>query len=281
MTARAAADPEGFDFVVEPTRGWPSPNLRQLWEYRELLVFLAWRDVIVRYKQSLLGVGWVVIQPLVTMVLFSIIFGQFAKLPSGGVPYAVFTYSALLPWQLFASAVTRSGNSLVGSTNLLNKVYFPRLILPLAATLASVVDFAISLVVLFVLLVVFQVWPSWPILLLPLFTAMAILTALAVGIWLAALNVRYRDVTYVIPFLVQISLFVSPVAYSSGLVPSRWRLIYELNPLAGVIQGFRWGLARGPAPNASLLLSMAIVLVVLISGVYFFRRTEKTFSDVV
>jgi lipopolysaccharide transport system permease protein len=216
------------------------------------------------------------------MVVFSLIFGQFAKLPSDGIPYPVFTYAALLPWQLFASAVNRSGMSLVGSSNLLTKVYFPRLILPLAATLASVVDFAISLVVLSVLLAIFHVWPSWHLLFLPLFTLLAILTALAVGIWLAALNVRYRDVTYIMAFLIQISLYVSPVAYSSRLVPSgTWTLIYALNPLAGVIQGFRWALVRGPAPDATLLVSVAIVLVLLVSGVYYFRRTEKTFADVV
>jgi lipopolysaccharide transport system permease protein len=282
MMARATANPDGFEFVAEPTRGWPSPNFRQLWQYRELIAFLAWRDVIVRYKQSLFGITWVVIQPLVAMIVFSIIFGQFAKLPSDGIPYPVFTYAALLPWQLWASAVNRAGNSLVGSSNLLTKVYFPRLILPLAATLASVVDFGVSLAVLFVLLAIFRVWPSWPLLLLPLFTALAILTSLAVGIWLAALNVRYRDVTYVMAFLIQISLYVSPVAYSSHLVPSgKWRLIYALNPLAGVIQGFRWALVRGPAPDATLLVGVAVVLVLLITGIYYFRRTEKTFGDVV
>lgn len=273
---------ERFDFVVEPTHGWAAANFRALWEYRELLYFLAWRDVIVRYKQSLFGVAWVVIQPLIAMVVFTVIFGQFAKLPSDGVPYAIFTYSGLLPWQLFSSSVIRSSNSLVANANLVTKVYFPRLVLPLAATLAGVVDFAISLVVLFVFLAIFRILPGWQIVFLPLFTLLAILVALSVGIWLAALNVRYRDVTYIVPFLVQISLYLSPVAYSSRLVPGgTWKFVYALNPLVGVIQGFRWALLRGPAPDWTLLVSVTVVLVLLVSGVYYFRRTEKTFADVI
>ena len=280
--SRPTARADSFDFVVEPTHGWAAPNFGALWEYRELLYFLAWRDVIVRYKQSLFGVAWVVIQPLIAMVVFTVIFGQFAKLPSDGVPYAIFTYSGLLPWQLFSSSVIRSSNSLVVNANLVTKVYFPRLVLPLAATLAGVVDFAISLVVLFVFLAIFRIWPGWQILFLPLFTLLAILVALSVGIWLAALNVRYRDVTYMVPFLVQISLYLSPVAYSSRLVPGgTWKLVYALNPLVGVIQGFRWALLRGPAPDWTLLVSVTMVLVLLVSGVYYFRRTEKTFADVV
>ena len=204
---------QGFDFVVEPTRGWATPNLQVLWDYRELMFFLAWRDVKVRYKQSLLGIGWVVIQPLTAMVVFTVIFGQFAKLPSEGVPYAVFTYAALLPWQLFSSAVTRSASSVLSSSSIFTKVYFPRLVLPVAAIFANVVDFGISLVVFFGLLAIFGIWPGWPLLFLPLFVLLTIATTLAFGIWLAALNVRYRDVTYVVPYLVQLSLFLSPVAY--------------------------------------------------------------------
>jgi lipopolysaccharide transport system permease protein len=273
---------QGFDFVVEPTRGWAAPNLRVLWDYRELMFFLAWRDVKVRYKQSLLGIGWVIIQPLTAMVVFTVIFGQFAKLPSEGVPYAVFTYAALLPWQLFSSAVTRSANSVLSSSSIFTKVYFPRLVLPVAAIFANVVDFGISLLVFFGLLAIFGIWPGWPLLFLPLFVLLTIATTLAFGIWLAALNVRYRDVTYVVPYLVQLSLFLSPVAYSANLVPHGvWRVIYSLNPLAGLIQGFRWSLIRGPAPDSMLLISIAAVSILLVTGIYYFRRVEKTFADVV
>ncbi|HCF99317.1 MAG TPA: phosphate ABC transporter permease [Chloroflexi bacterium] len=273
---------QGFDFVVEPTRGWATPNLQVLWDYRELMFFLAWRDVKVRYKQSLLGIGWVVIQPLTAMVVFTVIFGQFAKLPSEGVPYAVFTYAALLPWQLFSSAVTRSASSVLSSSSIFTKVYFPRLVLPVAAIFANVVDFGISLVVFFGLLAIFGIWPGWPLLFLPLFVLLTIATTLAFGIWLAALNVRYRDVTYVVPYLVQLSLFLSPVAYSATLVPHGvWRVIYSLNPLAGLIQGFRWSLIRGPAPDSMLLLSVITVSILLVTGIYYFRRVEKTFADVV
>lgn len=273
---------QGFDFVVEPTRGWAAPNLQVLWDYRELMFFLAWRDVKVRYKQSLLGIGWVVIQPLTAMVVFTVIFGQFAKLPSDGVPYAVFTYAALLPWQLFSSAVTRSASSVLSSSSIFTKVYFPRLVLPVAAIFANVVDFGISLVVFFGLLAIFGIWPGWPLLFLPLFVLLTIATTLAFGIWLAALNVRYRDVTYVVPYLVQLSLFLSPVAYSANLVPHGvWRVIYSLNPLAGLIQGFRWSLIRGPAPDSMLLFSVITVSILLVTGIYYFRRVEKTFADVV
>lgn len=271
-----------FDFAVTATHGWAPPNLRLLWDYRELTAFLAWRDVVVRYKQSLLGVAWAVIQPLLAMIVFTVIFGRLARLPSDGVPYAVFTYSALLPWQLFSTAVTRSANSLLTSSSLLTKVYFPRLVLPIAATLAMVVDFAVSLVVFFGLLVVFRIWPGWPLLFLPLFILLAIAASLAVGIWLAALNVRFRDIAYVTPFLIQLSLYLSPVAYSAQLVPGGvWRYVYALNPLVGVIQGFRWSLVKGPGPDSTLLVSLVVVSALLLSGIYYFRRTEKTFADIV
>lgn len=280
--AELKEDAERFDFVVEPTRGWAPANLKLLWQYRELLLFLVWRDVIVRYKQSALGIGWVVIQPLVAMIIFSVIFGRLARLPSEGVPYAVFTYAALLPWQLVTQAVSRSASSVVSNSSLITKVYFPRLVLPAAATLATVVDFAISLVVFFGLLAVFRIWPGWPLIFLPLLIVFGILTALAAGLWLAALNVRYRDIAYVTPFLIQISLYLSPVAYSSQLVPAGpWRVLYALNPLAGLIQGFRWALARGPAPDFTFLVSVAVVFVLLVSGVYYFRRAERSFADVV
>jgi len=280
--ARPATDRPHFDFVVEPTHGWAAPKIKVLWDYRELMLLLAWRDVMVRYKQSLLGVAWVVIQPLVAMLIFTVIFGRLAKLPSEGVPYAVFTYSALLPWTLFSTAVTRSANSLLASSSLLTKVYFPRLVLPVAATLANVVDFGISLVVFFGLLAIFGIWPGWPLIFLPFLVLLTIATALAFGIWLSALNVRYRDVAYVLPFLIQLSLYLSPVAYSASLVPGGpWRIAYALNPLAGLIQGFRWALVRGPAPDITLVVSMGVVLVLLVTGVYYFRRTERTFADVI
>jgi lipopolysaccharide transport system permease protein len=280
--ATTPADQERFDFVVEPTHGWAAPNLKVLWDYRELVVFLAWRDVVVRYKQSLLGVAWAVIQPLLTMLVFTIIFGRFARLPSEGIPYAVFTYAAILPWQLFSTAVTRSANSLLTSSSLLTKVYFPRLVLPVAATLAMAVDFVISLVVFFGLLAYFRVWPGWPLLFLPLFIGLVIATSLAFGIWLAAVNVRYRDIAYITPFLIQLSLYLSPVAYSVQLIPAGpWRYAYALNPLAGLIQGFRWSLLGARPPDFMLLESIAVVAVLLVSGIYYFRRTEKTFADVV
>jgi len=280
--ALKSAERDRFDFVVEPTRGWAPPNLRVLWDYRELMLFLAWRDVMVRYKQSLLGVAWVVIQPLITMGVFTIVFGRLAKLPSDGVPYAVFVYSALLPWQLFSTAVTRSANSLLSSSSLVTKVYFPRLVLPVAATFANLVDFGVSLVVFFGLLAVFRVWPGWPLLFLPFFVLLTIATALAFGICLAALNARYRDVAYVLPFLVQLSMFISPVGYSAQLVPGGvWKFLYSLNPLAGLIEGFRWSLVRGPAPDFMLAVSVVVVSLFLVSGIYYFRRTEKTFADVI
>jgi lipopolysaccharide transport system permease protein len=215
------------------------------------------------------------------MLIFTVIFGRFAKLPSDGVPYAVFVYSALLPWQLFSAAVARAASSLVTSSSLITKVYFPRLVLPIASTFANVVDFGISLVVFFGLLAIFRIWPGWPILLLPVFVVLAIAMSLAFGIWLAAINVRYRDVGYILPFLIQLSMYLSPVAYSVHLVPGGIaRTLYALNPLVGLIEGFRWCLVGGPPPDYSLGLSVAIVAVLLVTGMYYFRRTEKTFADV-
>ena len=268
--------------VYEPSRGWISLRLRELWDYRELLYFLAWRDVKIRYKQAALGVTWAVIQPLLTMVIFSVIFGQLAKLPSDGIPYPVFSYAALLPWQLFAGALQRAGTSLVGNSNLITKVYFPRLVIPISAVAAGLVDFGISFVVLLGLMAFYGITPTWAILTLPLFVLLAALTALAVGLWLSALNVQYRDVQHMIPFLVQAWMYASPVAYSAGLIPSGpWRIIYGLNPLAGVIQGFRWALLGGNPPDELMAVSAVIVLVLLASGLFYFRRMEKTFADVV
>lgn len=268
--------------VYEPTHGWLSLRLGELWHYRELLYFLTWRDIKIRYKQTALGVAWAVLQPLITMVIFSVIFGQFAKLPSDGIPYPVFSYVALLPWGLFSGALQRAGTSLVANANLITKVYFPRLVIPMSAVAAGLVDFVISFVVLLGLMLYYRISPTWMILTIPLFVLLAILTALAVSLWLSALNVKYRDVQYMIPFLIQAWMYASPVAYSADLVPTGpWRILYGLNPLAGVIQGFRWALLGGNPPDELMAVSVAIVLLLLVSGFYYFRRMERTFADVV
>ncbi len=269
-------------YVYEPTHGWLTLRLDDLWQYRELLYFLTWRDVKIRYKQTALGVAWAVLQPLITMVIFSVIFGQLAELPSDGIPYPVFSYAALLPWGLFSGALQRAGTSLVTNANLITKVYFPRLVIPVSAVAAGLVDFAISFVVLLGLMLYYGIMPTWTIVTIPLFVLLAVLTALAVSLWLSALNVQYRDVQYMIPFLIQAWMYASPVAYSAGLVPSGpWRIIYGLNPLAGVIQGFRWALVGGNPPDELMAISVVMVLLLLVSGLYYFRRMERTFADVV
>lgn len=268
--------------TLRATHGWGSLNLRDLWEYRELLYFLVWRDVKVRYKQTFLGVAWAVLQPTLTMIVFSIFFGNLARVPSDGIPYPVFAYTALLPWQLFAYALTQSGNSLVANQHLITKVYFPRLVIPIAAILAGLVDFAVAFLVLLGMLFYFGIMPSGAILTLPLFVLFALTTALAVGLWLAALNVEYRDVRYLIPFLAQIWLFATPIVYPTSLIPSEWRLWYSLNPMVGVVEGFRWALLGKAEPVGTLaLVSFGVVIILLVSGLAYFRRMEKTFADVV
>jgi lipopolysaccharide transport system permease protein len=268
--------------VYAPSRGWVRPQLRELWEYRELLYFLALRDVTVRYKQAVLGVAWAVLQPLFTMVVFTLIFGGLARLPSEGAPYAVFTFTALLPWQLFSGTIQKAGTSLVGNAGLLTKVYFPRLIIPAASSGANVLDFGIALVVLFAMMLFYRVPFRWELLLLPVLTALTLFTAFAVSLWLSALNVLYRDVQQTIPFLVQAWMFLSPVAYSASLVPSgRWRLIYAINPMVGIIQAFRWAVLGGSPPGAAAAASLAVVLGIFVSGLYFFRRMERSFADIV
>ncbi len=268
--------------VIEPSEGWVSLKLRELWQYRELLYFLTWRDVQVRYKQTALGVAWAVLQPLLTMLIFSVVFGRLANLPSDGLPYPVFSFAALLPWQLFSGALTRAGTSLVGSANLLTKVYFPRLIIPFSAVAAGLVDFAIAFLVLIVLLAYYGITPGVEILWVPVLVLFALASALAVGLWLSALNVKYRDVQHLIPFLVMAWMYASPVAYSANLVPSGpWRLVYALNPMTGVIQGFRWALTGGPAPGQMILVSAVVVIVLLVGGLFYFRRMERVFADVV
>jgi len=280
----ASLTPEAVPATVriEAARGWFSLNLREVWAYRELLYFLVWRDVKVRYKQTVVGVAWVILQPLVTTAIFAVIFGRFAGLPSEGVPYTVFVFAALVPWQQFSGALSRAASSLVVSSNLLTKVYFPRLIVPMAAAVVGVVDLAVSLAILAGLMVWYGITPSWAVLLVPVLAALALFVAFAIGLWLSALNVKYRDVQQVVPFLIQAWMFASPVAYSAGIIPAgKWRLLYELNPLVGVIQGFRWALFGTPLPGKMTLVSLGLVALVLIGGLIYFKRTEDTFADVV
>jgi lipopolysaccharide transport system permease protein len=267
--------------IIRPSRGWVSLELRDLWKYRELLYFLIWRDVKVRYKQTILGAAWAILQPFMAMVIFTIFFGRLAKIPSDGIPYPVFAYTALLPWQLFAHALTESGNSLVANQQLLTKVYFPRLVIPISAVLAGLVDFGIAFLVLLVFLLHYGIVPSMAVLSLPFFLLLAIATALAVGLWLSALNVQYRDVRYTIPFLTQFWLFATPIAYSSSLVPERWRAWYGLNPMAGVVEGFRWALLGKGGVGPLVIVSAVAVLLLLAGGLIYFRRMERTFADVV
>ncbi len=269
-------------FFIRPASSWNSIGVKELWEYRELLYFLVWRDVKVRYKQTALGAAWAIIQPLMMMVVFSLFFGYLAKVPSDGIPYPIFTFCALLPWQLFAHALTESSNSLVANERLITKVYFPRLVVPIAAVLGGLVDFAVAFVILVLMMLYYGIAPTWAIVTLPGFILLAVMTALGVGLWLSALNVQYRDVRYTIGFLIQFWLFATPVAYSSSIVPESWRPLYGLNPMAGVVEGFRWALlGRSEPPGALLAVSVAVVIVLLIGGLYYFRRMEQEFADVV
>lgn len=256
---------------------------RDLWRYRELFYFLAWRDILVRYKQTEVGVLWAVLRPLLTMLVFTLVFGKLAKLPACYAPYPILVFAALLPWQFFSNAFTEAGNSLIANANMISKVYFPRLIIPTSAVIVSFVDFLISFAILAGLMVWYGYMPDWHMLTLPLFVLMAIAAAIGAGLWTAALNVKYRDFRYIIPFVVQIGLYVSPVGFSSDIVPEKWRLLYSLNPMVGVIDGFRWAILGG---NTQLywpgfLLSLFLILVMLVTGVVYFRKTEKTFADVI
>ena len=267
--------------LIRPSRGWVALNLRDLWLYRELLYFLTWRNIKVRYKQTVLGAAWAVLQPFFTMVVFSIFFGRLAQVPSDGIPYPIFAYCALVPWSYFAGALDRAGNSLVGSANLITKVYFPRLAIPISAVLAGLLDLAIAFVVLLGMMLYYGIVPTAAVLTLPLFLLLAVATALAVGLWLSALNVQYRDVRYTIPFLTQFWLFATPIAYSSSLVPERWRALYGLNPMAGVVEGFRWALLGKEPPGPLIAVSAIVVILLLVGGLYYFRRMERSFADVV
>ncbi len=274
--------PEPPVLRIDPPGGWVSLQIRDLWAHRELVYFLAWRDVKVRYKQTVLGAAWAILQPVLTMVVFSVFFGRLGGIPSDGLPYPVFTYVALVPWQFFANGLTNTSSSLVSNANLIQKVYFPRMAIPVAPMLAGVLDFAIAFLVLVALLLAYGIVPTWNVLWLPLLLLFAMVTCLGTGLWLAALNVRYRDVRYVIPFLVQIWLFASPIAYPTSLVPAAWRPLYALNPMVGVVDGFRWALLRTAAPpDLTLLPSLAASLVLLAGGTWYFRRTEAVLADAI
>jgi len=268
--------------VIEPSKGWVSLKLDELWEYRELLYFLTWRDIKVRYKQTVLGATWAIIQPFFTMVVFSLFFGQLAKIPSDGVPYPIFSYTALVPWTFFAAGLAQSSNSLVGSANLIKKVYFPRLTIPIATVLSGVVDFFLAFIVLFGMMLFYGIVPTINVIWLPLFVLLALVTSLGVGLWLSAMNVQFRDVRYTIPFLTQFWLFATPIAYPSSLLDEPWRTLYGLNPMVGVVEGFRWALlGTDTAPGPIIIVSALAALALLVSGAFYFRRLEKTFADVV
>jgi lipopolysaccharide transport system permease protein len=278
--APATDYPVGHRTVIRPTRGWVQINFREIWAYRELLLFLTWRDIKVRYKQTALGAAWAILQPTLTMLVFSIFFGRLAKVPSDGIPYPIFALSGLIPWQLFSYALTQSSNSVVANKNLVTKVYFPRLIVPLAAVLSGLVDFAIAFAVLLVMMLYYGIRPGAAIAAIPIAIFFTVLAALAVGLWLSALNVRYRDVQYTIPFLTQFWMFVTPIAYSSTLVPERYHILYGLNPMAGVVESFRWALlGHARAPGPLMVVSAVVVVVAFFGGLAYFRRVEKTFAD--
>jgi lipopolysaccharide transport system permease protein len=268
--------------VIEPRGGWVGLDFRELWRFRELLLVFTWRNILVRYKQTFLGVLWALLQPVFLMVVFTLVFGRLAKLPSEGVPYPIFSFAALLPWLFFANALGQSSSSVVGAGNLISKVYFPRLTIPIAAVLSALVDFVIAFAVLIGLMVYYSVVPGWPIVLLPAFTLLAFVTALGVGLWLSALNVRYRDVMYTIPFLTQLWFFATPVVYSASSVREPFQTLLGLNPMAGVVVGFRWALIGTVHPAwGTLALSIVVALVILVTGAAYFRRLERTFADVV
>jgi lipopolysaccharide transport system permease protein len=267
---------------IEPSRGWVSLKLDELWEYRELLYFLAWRDIKVRYKQTALGTAWAIIQPFFTMIIFSVFFGKLAKMPSDGIPYPIFAYAALVPWTFFAHGLNQSSNSLVAGAHLIKKVYFPRLIVPVASVLSGVIDFLLAFIVLLGMMFYYGLTPTANVLWLPALLLLALITSLGVGLWLSALNVHYRDVRYTVPFITQFWLFATPIAYPSTLLPEPWRPLFALNPMVGVVEGFRWALLdTDTQPGAIILVSSLMAIAILIAGAFYFRRMEKTFADVV
>ncbi len=268
--------------ILKPSNGWAALNLRDLWLYRELIFFMTWRDLKVRYKQTLLGASWAILQPFLTMVVFSIFFGNLAKVPSDGVPYPIFSYTALIPWTLFSKALQDASRSLVSNSHMITKVYFPRMVLPLSSVLAGVVDFLIAFVVLLGMMVFYKIPPTVNVWILPLFLLLALVTAVGVGLWLSALNVLFRDINYVLPFLTQFWMYLTPIAYPTSMIPSEWQMIYALNPMTGVVDGFRWALlGTGQPPGITTLISSIVAVVLLISGLFYFRRMERLFADMV
>lgn len=267
---------------IEPSKGWVSLKLRELWEYRELLYFLIWRDVKVRYKQTVLGAAWAIIQPFFTMVVFSVFFGNLAKVPSDGIPYPIFSYSALVPWSFFTYGLSQASNSLVSSARLITKVYFPRLTMPIATVLSGIVDFLLAFVVLLGMMLVFGIAPTVNVFWLPCFLLLALITSLGTGLWLSAMNVQFRDVRYIVPFITQIWMFLTPIAYPSSLLSEPWRTLYGINPMAGVVEGFRWALlGTDTAPGPIIIVSSLAAVALLVGGAFYFRRMEKSFADVV
>lgn len=268
--------------VVKPSKGWISLKFKELWEYRELLYFLTWRDIKVRYKQTVLGAAWAIIQPFFTMVVFSLFFGKLAKVPSDGIPYPIFAYAALVPWTFFANGLSQSANSLVGSANLIKKVYFPRLVVPISSVISGVFDFMLAFVVLLGMMLYYGIFPTVNIVWLPFFLLLTLITSLGVGLWLSALNVQFRDVRYTVPFLTQFWLFATPIAYPSSLLSEPWRTLYGINPMVGVVEGFRWALlGTDTAPGPIIIVSTLAALTLLVGGAFYFKRMERTFADVV
>jgi len=271
-----------FDLVIEPGRSKKN-YWNDLWRFRELFFFLAWRDILVRYKQTAIGLAWSLIRPFLTMIVFTIIFGRLAKLPSEGVPYPILVYAAMLPWQFFSTSFSEASNSLISNSNMLTKIYFPRLIIPVSTVIVNFVDFLISFIILIGLMIWYHFVPSWSILFLPLFLGLAFLTAMGAGLFVAALNVKYRDFKYIVPFVIQFGLYISPVGFSSNVVPEKWRLLYSMNPMVGVIDGFRWSILRGNSHIylPGMILSIGLIFFILIIGIWYFRKMEKTFADII
>ena len=268
--------------VIEPPRGWISLQLHEFWDYRYLLYFFIWRDIKVRYKQTIMGASWAIIQPLFTMVIFSLFFGKLANVPSDGLPYPIFSFAGLVPWTYFANSLTQASNSLVGGANMIKKIYFPRLILPTASVLSGLLDFFLAFFVLLGMMFFYGILPTINVILIPFFILLTIITSLGVGLWFSTLNVQFRDVRYMVPFLIQAWLFLTPIAYPSSLIPEPWRILYGLNPMAGVVEGFRWALlGTDTPPGPMLIVSSLVAVIVFISGLYYFKRMEKTFADIV
>ncbi len=278
----SAQYPERSFIRIRPSRGWVPINFAELWRYRELLYFLVWRDIKVRYKQTVLGAAWAIIQPFFTMLVFSLFFGKLGKIPSDGIPYPIFAYAALVPWSFFANGLTNGSNTLVTNSNLVKKIYFPRLAMPLATLLAGTVDFTLAFAVLLGMMAYFHITPTANVVWLPCFLLLAFVTSLGVSLWLATMNVQFRDVRYTVPFLTQFWLFATPIAYPSSLIPEAWRMYYGLNPMAGVVEGFRWALLGTEIlPLHMIAVSSGVSLFILLTGLFYFRRMEKTFADVV